>query len=162
MSQLPAIAYVAFLLLFAAPGSAEQQTDPLRFFEGRTETHGTMKVMFRKAYATSSVGQGRIESDGSLTLVQRVEDDGKAPHERRWRVRKTGAEQYTGTMSDATGPVMIEKTGGRYRFHFTMKGDLHVEEWLTPLPGNRSASTVTKVRRFGLTVATAEAVIRKT
>ena len=151
----------ALLLLVSAPVAAQQQVDPLRFFEGRTETLGTMKVLFKKAYRTSSIGQGRIEKDGSLTLVQRVEDDGNPPHVRRWRVRETGPGRFAGTMSEATGPVTIESTGGRYRFRFAMKGGLNVEQWLTPLPGNRAANSLTTVRRFGLTVATAEAVIRK-
>jgi hypothetical protein len=152
---------IAAILLLASPATAQQQVDPLRFFEGRTESHGTVKVLFHKAYRTSSVGYGRIEHDGSLTLVQRVEDEGKPPHDRRWRVHRTGPGRFAGTMSEASGPVTIEKAGDRYRFRFTMKGNLSVEQWLAPLPGNGSASSVTKIRRFGLTVATSEAVIRK-
>ncbi|HEX5239266.1 MAG TPA: DUF3833 family protein [Sphingomicrobium sp.] len=152
----------AALMLGAPLASAQQpQADPMRFFVGRTETHGTIKVIFKKAYRTSSVGEGRIQSDGSLMLVQRVTDDGQPPHERRWRVRETGPGEYAATMSEATSPVVIDRSGGDYRFRFTMKGNLNVEEWLTPLPGDRSASTVTKVRRFGMTVATAQSVIRK-
>ena len=72
---IPRLAIAASVILFAAPvASAEVGVDPLRFFEGRTETRGTVKVMFHKPYWTRSIGAGRIESDGSLTLVQRVED----------------------------------------------------------------------------------------
>lgn len=161
---VPRLALAGTVLMLGTPfASAQQpQADPLRFFAGRTETHGTMKIIFRKPYRTNSIGEGRIESDGSLTLVQRVADDGQAPHERRWRVRETGPDQYAASMSEATSPVTIDKSGDRYRFRFTMKGNLNVEEWLTPLPGDRAASTVTKVRRFGMTVATAQSVIRKT
>lgn len=161
MLLLRTLPIAAILLTASAPPPAQQQTDPMRFFEGRTESRGTTKVIFRKPYRTSSIGQGRIENDGSLTLVQRVEDEGKPPHERRWKVRQVAPGRYAGTMSEATGPVTIAKMGNRYRFLFRMKGNLSVEEWLTPLPGNRSASALTKVRRLGLTVATAEAVIRK-
>ena len=149
------------LLTAAAPASAQVQADPLRFFEGRTETHGMVKVIFKKPYWSRSVGQGRIESDGSLTLVQRVEDEGKPPHERRWRVREVAPGRFAGSMSEANGPVTIEKAGNGYRFRFNMKGNLSVEQWLTPLPGSKSASSSTKIRRFGLMVATAEAIVRK-
>src|SRR4051812_12296496 len=86
------------VLLLAAPlasASVQQQVDPLRFFQGRTETVGTVKIMFHKVYRTHSFGAGRIEPDGSLTLVQSVEDEGKAPHDRRWHVRQTAPDRFT-------------------------------------------------------------------
>ena len=153
------------LLLIAAllAGSATQADtlDPLRFFEGRTENSGTAKIVFHKPYHTRTVGLGRIESDGTLTLIQRVEDDGAAPHERRWQVRKVGPDRYRATMSDAVGPVIIEKVGSGYRFRFRMKGNLGVEQWLNPVANGSSAKSVTKVRKFGVIVATSESVIRK-
>src|SRR5215218_7770269 len=107
------------LLSIASPAAPAEVADPLRFFAGRTETQGVVKVLFKKPYRSRSLGQGRIEHDGSLTLVQRVEDDGKPPHERRWRVRQVGPRTYTGTMTEASGPVEIEQVGDRYRFRFT-------------------------------------------
>jgi uncharacterized protein DUF3833 len=144
-----------------APAATPQVADPLRFFAGRTETKGMVKVLFKKPYQSRSLGQGKIEADGSLTLVQRVEDDGKPPHERRWRVRRVGPGRYVGTMSEASGPVDIEQVGDGYRFRFSMKGHLNVEQWLTPLAGATAAHTSTKVRKFGMTVATTEGTVRK-
>lgn len=160
--SFPSLVPIAALLLAApVPASAQQQIDPFAFFEGRTENHSTVKVMLKKSYRSLAIGHGRIEKDGSLTLVQRVEDDGKPPKERRWRVRRAGPGRYTATMNEAVGPVSIEKVGNRYRFSFKMKGNLAVEQWLTPLAGGRSAKNSVKVRRLGVTVATTEGVIRK-
>lgn len=156
-SHLP---LVVAALLVASAAQAEA-ADPLRFFEGRTENIGVAKVMFHTPYRTRTVGQGRIERDGTLTLLQRVEDEGKTPHERRWQVRKIGPDRYRATMSDAVGPVTIEKVGRSYRFRFRMKGNLGVEQWLDPLGDGSSAKSVTKVRKFGVIVATSDAVIRK-
>ena len=150
-----------FLLAASAPAAVERPADPLRFFAGRTESDGTVKVIFKKPYRSRCLGQGRIESDGSLTLVQRVEDEGKPPHERRWRVRQLAPGRFTGTMSEATGPVDIEQVGDRYLFRFTMKGSLAVEQWLTPLPGAMSAHTDTRIRKYGMTVATTIGTVRK-
>lgn len=152
----------AALLLAAAPAASEPLADPLRFFEGRTEGDGTTKVLFKKSYRTRSVGHGRIERDGSLVLVQRVQDDGKPVYERRWHMRETSPGHFTGTMSEAVGPVTVEREGNRFRFRFKMKGNLSVEQWLAPLPGNRAASSSTRVKRFGITVATSEGTIRNT
>lgn len=148
-------------LLATSVGASEQKADPLRFFEGRTETQGTVKVMFKKPYKTRCVGVGRIESDGSLALVQRVEDEGKPAHERRWRVRESGPDRYVAAMSEATGPVAIDKVGERYRFRFRMKGNLTVEQWLTPLAGGNAARTTTSVRKLGMTVATSDGTVRR-
>ena len=45
-------------------------SDPLRFFEGRTESVGIMKMIMKKPYKVRSIGQGRIAADGTLHLVQ--------------------------------------------------------------------------------------------
>src|SRR5688572_11462494 len=92
------------LCLFGLSASAPAQqalVDPLRFFEGRTESKGSIKIVFKKATKTYSAGRGRIESDGSLLLVQQVSDEGKEPHERRWRIRQVSSGRFVGTMTDA-------------------------------------------------------------
>jgi len=76
-------------------------------------------------------------------------------------VRRTSADQYLASMSDAVGPVTIDKVGERYRFRFTLKGNLRAEQMLTPLPGGQSARNSLKVKRMGITVATTEGTIRK-
>lgn len=152
----------AALVLFAAqPVPAQGIGDPLRFFEGRTDSSGTMKVMMRKPHRMRSLGQGRIEADGSLSLVQKVEEEGQPPRERRWHIRPAGPGRFTGTMSEASGPVTIEEVGGRYRFRFKMKGGVSVEQWLAPLPGGMSARNTLSVKKLGVTVASGDGTIRK-
>jgi hypothetical protein len=64
-------------------------------------------------------------------------------------------------MSEASGPIDIQEVDGRYHFRFKMTGHMSVDEWLMPMDGGRSAHTELAVRKFGLTVARGEAVIRK-
>jgi hypothetical protein len=149
-------------LVLAAPlASASVQLDPLRFFEGRTVTEGTVKVMFHRPYETHSIGEGRIERDGSLTLVQRVQDEGKPAHERRWHVREVSPDLFSASMTEAVGPVTIDRVGDRYRFRFKLKGNLSAEQMLIPLPGGKAARNTLKVKRMGITVATTDGTIRK-
>ena len=163
---VPRYILAAPALLLAAPLSSasiqQPQVDPLRFFQGRTETVGTVKIMFHKSYRTHSIGQGRIEPDGSLVLLQRVQDEGKAATQRWWRVRQTAPDRFVATMSDAVGPVAIDKVGTSYRFQFRLKGNLKGEQMLTPLPGGRAALSNLKVRKMGMTVATTDGIVRKT
>ena len=156
------LAFVAPALLLAPAASpAPEPTDPLRFFEGRTETQGTVKILMRKPYKSRGVGVGTIEPDGSLTLVQQVHDEGKPMKQRRWKVRRAGPGRFTATMSEASGPVVIDKVGGQYRFRFKLQGNLAAEQMMIPLPGGRAARNTMKVKRLGVVVATTEGTIRK-
>jgi hypothetical protein len=134
---------------------------PLTFFQGVTESIGTLKVVMHGPAATRSVSRGQIEPDGSLSLVQLVDDEGHSPHLRHWRIRQIAPGRFSGSMSEASGPVTIDQVDARYRFRFRMSGGMWVEEWLTPLAGGRSATTDLTVRKFGITVASAHGVMRK-
>ncbi len=146
--------------LLPAPAMAGS-LQPLQFFEGRTESIGTVKTLLKKPFKSRSVGPRRIEPDGSLSLVQQVEDEGKPPRERRWRIRQTGPRSFSGTMSEASSPVTIDEVGGRFRFRFKMKGNLSVEQWLAPLSGGMAARNILTVRKLGMTVGTSTGTIRK-
>ena len=161
MDARRALLPIAALSLVGASAPAAEPIKPMQFFEGRTEGSGVVRVMLKKSYRTRSVGTGRILPDGSLLLVQRVHDEGKPPHERRWKVRQTGARSYAGTMSEAIGPVAVDQVGTRFRFRFRMKGNLSVEQWLAPMPGGKVAKNSMTVRKFGVRVGEGEGTIRK-
>ena len=141
--------------------AADIASDPLHFFDGVTESVGTLRIVMHKVVATRSIGQGQIKADGSLSLVQQVEDEGRPPHVRRWLIRRVAPGHFSGTMSDAAGPVTIDQVGGRYRFRFKMNVGMSVEEWLTPLRGGKSATSSMTVRKFGFAVASSQGIVRK-
>lgn len=136
-------------------------TDPLRFFEGRTESVSTIKVITKKPYRSRTSGRGEIGGDGALNLVQQVREEGRPNYERRWRMRQVGPHRFTGTMSEAAGPVVVDEVGGRFRFRFKMKGNLSIEQWLTPLPGGTAARSSVTIRKLGMKVGRSDGTIRK-
>jgi hypothetical protein len=146
------------VLLGAAPSPA---MDPLRFFEGRTLAESSLKIVMKKPVATRTIGEGKIERDGSLTLIQTAFHDGKPEKQRHWRVRRAGADMFKASMNEAVGPVTIERVGNAYRFRYRMKGQLSVEQWVKPLAGGKSAQSSMKVKKLGLVVASSEGTIRK-
>ena len=155
---------LALVLAVVAAGPASaggERADPLRFFEGATESVSTVKVIMKKPYRSRAIGTGRILSNGTLDLVQRVEDEGRDVKTRRWLIRRTGPGRFIGTMSEAEGPVKIDEIDGRYRFRFKAKGGLSVEQWVTPAADGRSATSRISVRKLGLKVGHSEGVIRK-
>ena len=153
--------FAAAALVSPAPAATKPLVDPLSFFEGRTESSGSIKVLMQTPYLSHSVGQGRIATDGSLSLVQQVYEQGKPPAVRKWQIRKTAEGHYVGTMSDANGPVAIDQIGDRFRFRFKLKSNLSVEQWVGPLSGRSIARNLMTVRKFGFTVATGDGIIRK-
>ena len=155
------IAAALLILLTQSPVRAEPLASPMAFFEGKTEATSTTKIMMRKPYSTRNVGEGRIMADGSLTMVQQIEDQGKPPFQRRWHIRKVAPGRFSGTMSEAIGNVAIDEVGGRYRLRLKMKGGLSVEQWITPLPGGKSARSELTVRKLGMVVARGQGTIRK-
>jgi hypothetical protein len=157
----PILMAMAACMLPATSQAASVRDDPIRFFEGRTESIGTVKIAMKKPFRSRTVGKGEIMSDGSLNLVQRVEDEGHPARERRWRMRKVGNGRYTGTMSEAKGPVTVDELDGRYRFRFRMDSSVSVEQWLTPAADGRSAKSNTTFKKFGISVGKSDALIRK-
>lgn len=154
-------AFVAVAAVSPSLWAAEKKSDAMRFFEGRTESLATVKIVMKKPFKSRSIGRGEIKPDGSLLLVQRVEDEGKPVHERRWHIREVEPGKFTGTMTEAKGPVTVEEVGGKYRFRFKMKGNVSVEQWIAPLPGGKTASTKVTIRKMGITVGQSEGTIRR-
>ena len=158
-SLVPAV-LISLSLPFAS-AKAERMFQPLRFFEGRTELLSLVKVTMKKPYSSKTLGRGQILADGSLSLVQQVHDQGKPTSHRRWLIREVSPGRYTGTMSDAVGPVQIQQIGRKFLFRFRMKGKLAIEQVITPLPGGKSARSKVTVKKLGMRVATSEGTIRK-
>ena len=159
--QRGATFFIAAAALFSAPAAAAPAGSPMKFFEGRTEGTGTIRIMLGKSYRTRSIGHGHFEPDGTMIFVQKVVDDGKPPHERRWKIRQVAPHRFSGTMSEALGPVTIDEIAGRFRFRFRMKGNLSVEQWLVPLAGGTTARNTLTIRKFGMKVGTSDGILRK-
>lgn len=156
-------AFASVIAIASLPAAATPQSAhaPLQFFQGRTELVSVVKVVMRKPFRSRTIGQGQILPDGSLSLVQNVQDEARPPQTRSWRIRQIAHGRFGGTMSDAVGPVQVDEVGGKYRFRFRMKGNLAVEQWLIPMSGGNSAKSRTIVRKMGIKVATADGVIRR-
>jgi hypothetical protein len=149
---------LALLLLVAAPAHAA--FNPVEFFRGRTHGDGTLKALFQAPKRMSVDSQGRAEKDGSLLLEQTIHEPGKPPRIRYWRLRQTGPERYDGTLTDAAGPVRVDVAGDRIRIRYRGKDHLDFEQWLAPA-GTHEVSNTMRVKRFGITVAHFEEIIRK-
>ena len=152
---------ICAITLMPSAAVADSDRAPLQFFSGKTEMISTVKVIMKKPFRSRAVGTGRILPDGTLSLAQQVFDDGEPAKQRHWKIRQVASSHYAGTMNEAVGPVVVDEVDGKYRFKFRMKGNLSVEQWMTPLPGGNSAKSNTTVRKFGMKVATSSGIVRR-
>ncbi|WP_158266408.1 DUF3833 family protein [Allosphingosinicella deserti] len=147
------------LMALAPPAPAE----PLeRFFIGTTEGAGTVTVIMSGTHAMRDRSRGRLDADGALRLEQVVEEDGKPPRRRTWRLVRAGGNRVTGTISDVRGTVTGELDGNLLHLRYRMREGPSVEQWIRLGSGARTATNRMVFHRFGLKVATVESVIRKT
>ena len=144
----------------AANANAEPRFVAERFFVGRLDGVGTLKIVLHAPSTTHVTSVGHLAPDGLLVLDQHIEQQGKPARDRHWRIRPLGNGRYTGTLTDASGPVMGEAAGNRLHLRFPMKGGLRVDQWLTLSPDARVAQNHMIVRKLGITVATLEETIR--
>lgn len=154
---------LAPFLLAAAPQAAAPgplRFDAIAFFSGRTEGVGRFKVVLRRGEPVRVEGRGRMEGD-TLVLDQLVTRGDGPAKPRLWRIRRVAPGRYTGTLTDAKGPVTGVATGDRLHLAFTSTGGFRVDQRLVLAPDGRSARNRLTAKRFGVTVATLDETIRK-
>ena len=150
------------LLLAAAPAAPPPRFDAIRFFTGTSEGQARLKVLLSRYRAVRVRSTGRVGADGVLTLDQRIEQEGKAPRTRQWRIREVAPGRYTGTLTDAAGPIVGEARGAELTLSYRAKGGVAIEQRLTLAADGRSARNRLIARKLGVTVAKLEETIRKT
>lgn len=146
------------LLAAAAPPAAP---GPEAFFVGRTEGAGDVHVILSGRHGVRDRSRGHIERGGALVLEQIVEEEGSPPRTRSWRLMRIGPNRFTGTISDARGAVAGEVAGNVLHLRYRSVEGPSVEQWVTIHANGRSAQNHMVFRRFGFTVATLDAVIRR-
>jgi hypothetical protein len=142
----------------AAPGPV---FNVVRFFEGRSEGQARLKVIFKPARSVHVQSRGQVQPDGTLLLVQEVREEGEAPRTREWRMREVSPGRFSGTLTDAVGPVAAESSGNRFHVRYRMKGGFQAEQWLTLQPDGRTVQNLMHVTKLKVRVATLEETIRK-
>ena len=146
---------IAGSLALAASASAQapRPFDPVAFFTGATQGRGELRELLGKPKRTSTQSVGRVDKDGSLVLDQKVAVEGDPLRQRRWRLKQVAPGKFSGTLSDAKGPVEAEVRGQTVRIRSVMKGNIKVEQELTAQPGGRAVINRGTFRKFGMKVA---------
>ena len=132
-----------------------------RFFTGSTEGRGILKTAVSHGKNVQVHGTGHLEPDGTLVLDQRVEQIGTKDQHRQWHFNKIGGNRYSGTLTDAAGPVTGEIVGNCLHLSYELKQHgLNAEQWLYLQQDRRVVLNRMIVRKLGITVATLDETIQ--
>ncbi len=161
-------AIVAFLALTActaaAPPEASQPGpafDPVAFFTGKSHGDGRLEQIMKGVRIVTVDSVGKTEANGALTLTQRIATEGEPARTRVWRLKQVTPGRYSGTLTDATGPVETIAVGRAIRIRYPMTGGLKVEQWLIALPGGQKLDNRLTVTKWGIRVASLHERISK-
>ena len=141
----------------APPPEANQSGaafDPIAFFTGNSHGDGLLDQVMKGKRRVTVDSVGKLETNGALTLTQRITMQGDAPRTRVWQLKQVAPGRYGGSLTDASGPVETRAIGRAIRIRYPMKGGLKVEQWLVALPGGRSLDNRLTVTKWGFRVAT--------
>lgn len=139
----------------APPHAAGEQgppPDPVAFFAGRSHGEGTIDPLLGSTRQVRVSSVGVKDAKGDLVLDQHIEMEGKSPRDRRWTMTPNGAGRWTGTLTDAVGPVNVTAEGRALHIRYRMAKGLSVEQWLVARDGRTLANRMT-ISKVGLTVA---------
>jgi hypothetical protein len=155
-------AFLVVALSVAAPAAAadEPKFDFVGFFLGRTYAESEIKVGFRKPVSHITDSVGRRAANGDLILLDSIREEGKPKKERRWVVRRSGPNSFTGAMSEAVGPVRITIDGVKATIRYKMKGGVSIDQVLTMRDRNILDNHVA-AKKLGVRLGRLDGTIRK-
>jgi hypothetical protein len=76
-------------------------------------------------------------------------------------MRRVASGSYTGSLTDAEGPVHVTVSGPRAHIKYRMPGGVKVDQQLTLQSDGRTLLNRLQVTKLGLRVATVDETIRK-
>jgi hypothetical protein len=148
------------LALVALAVPAQAAFNPVDFFRGRTHGTGILKVIFRSPVTIEVDNEGSEQRDGSLVLKQVIHEPGKPARTRFWHLKQVAENRYEGTLTDAASAVRVDVTRDGVRIRYHGKDHLDFDQLLQPANA-REVRNHMRVKRFGITVAHFEELIRK-
>lgn len=153
----------AALLILAASAGADPapKLDMLAFFTGHTHADNIIKIALQGPHKLIVDSIGGRNKEGEFVLIDNVQEEGKPDRKRTWVMHPDGPGHFTGSLSDAKGPVDVTVSGGTAEIRYTMKdGGLKIDQQLA-VQRDGTLSNHVVAKKFGLKFAEASGTIRK-
>jgi len=155
----------AALLGAAAAASAAPdppKLDMLAFFTGRTHADNIIKIALHSPHKLIVDSIGGHNKEGEFVLIDTVHEEGKPVRTRTWVMHPVGPDHFTGSLSDAVGPVDVVVRGNSATISYIMRdGHLRIAQQMELEENGKSLSNHVVAKKFGLTFAHVDGTIHK-
>jgi hypothetical protein len=153
-------ALLSLALASAAP-AADPKLDMLAFFTGHTHADNVIRIALHGPHKLIVDSIGGRNKEGQFVLIDTVQEEGKPVRKRTWAMHPDGPNHFTGSLSDASGPVDVTVNGKSATIRYVMKdGGLKIDQQLA-LQRDGTLSNHVTAKKFGLKFAQVEGIIRK-
>jgi hypothetical protein len=156
---------VAALLGAAAAASAAPdppKLDMVAFFTRRTHADNIIKIALHSPHKLIVDSVGGHNKEGEFVLIDTVHEEGKPVRTRTWVMHPVGPDHFTGSLSDAVGPVDVVVRGDSATINYLMRdGRLKIAQQIQLQGDGKSLSNHVVAKKFGLTFAHVDGTIRK-
>lgn len=142
------------------PAASNAELDPIAFFIGVSHGKGKLKKLFSDPVSVTVDSVGRREG-GALIIDQTIREGSESPGVRRWTMQQIAPDHYTGTLTDAAGPIEVMVAGARANIRYEMDGGLKVNQQLALQSDGRTLLNRLQVTKLGVQVALLQERIRK-
>jgi Protein of unknown function (DUF3833) len=153
----------AALLLLAATAAADPdpKLDMTGFFTGRTHADNVIRIALHSPHKLIVDSIGGRNKEGEFILIDTVQEEGKPTRKRVWAMHPVGPDHFTGTLSDAVGPVDVTVHGNSATISYVMKdGHLKITQQLQ-LQSDGTLANHVMAKKFGIKFAQVDGTIRK-
>ena len=159
MKWLLVLAALALASCSAPKHPAGASFDPVDFFTGKSHGEATLKTLVGSSHVSVD-SLGRATRDGGVVLDQQIREGDKPPRSRRWILHAAGDNRWSGTLTDAQGPVTVVRTPQKVLIRYETPSGQRFEQSLVQLPNGKVDNLLT-VRKWGVQLATLHETISK-
>jgi len=157
-----AAASALVLLCVASAASAERpKLDMLAFFAGKTHADNVIKIVLKKPVPLVVDSIGGKGDRGDFVLIDTVHEGDKPVRQRKWIMRQVAPNRYTGSLTDAVGPVDVQIDGDTASIRYVMKGGLKIEQQLKLQADGKTLTNRVEAKKLGMKFARVEGIVRK-
>jgi len=155
----------ASLAVFAVASTAQEPMQgsltPTNAFSGQSEGNGTLKIFLgrERPYRVESLGV--TETDGRFRLDQTVVFLGEPTRSRTWLITESSPDHYSGSLSDAAGPVTGETSGRRLMLRYRLKGPLVMHQTLELMADGKTIDNTGHITVLGIPVGWLHETIKR-
>jgi hypothetical protein len=152
---------VAAILFLSTAATAEPKLDMLAFFAGKTRAENVLKVVLKKPVKLIVDSIGGKGDRGDFVMIDTVHEGDKPVRQRKWSMRQTSPNHFTGSLTDATGPVEVAVDGDTATIRYTMKGGLKVAQELQLQADGKTLTNHVVAKKLGMKFARVDGIVRK-